>query len=318
MLRRSATEESSRRRMAPAWPLRVAEVGEEPKMLQKRRVSSAAAETTVSPSGDWARWRTRAVCPVSSQSLVMAGERQRQSWFWEKPWLETISLWCLDQRRAQTWEPVSTEWSMAPVWAFQNLMVRSAVPPPEARRLRCMGHQERALTAAWWWRRVTRGAHSRPSLAAPVALGASGGSREARCAPERAASQRQRKFSLPPEARVEPSAAQERPQTSCWWPTRVAVRWRWALASCWRTRASREPELTQRLTGFQASEPTRAEWPRMERTRVILVVSQSWTAAESVPTQRWAPPGAQETEVTQSPCSSWSSSETSLVAAFQR
>ena len=37
---------------------------------------------------------------------------------------------------------------MAPVCAFQNLIVRSAVPPPEASKLRCMGHQLNALTAA--------------------------------------------------------------------------------------------------------------------------------------------------------------------------
>ena len=46
--------------------------------------------------------------------------------------------------------------------------------------------------------------------------------------------------------------------------------------------------------------------------------SQSWTAALSVPTHRWDPPGAQLTDVTQSPCSNCNSSETSFVAAFQR
>ena len=35
------------------------------------------------------------------------------------------------------------------LFEFQKRMVRSAVPPPEARRLRCHGHQAIALTAAW-------------------------------------------------------------------------------------------------------------------------------------------------------------------------
>ena len=35
------------------------------------------------------------------------------------------------------------------LFEFQKRMVRSAVPPPDARRLRCHGHQAIALTAAW-------------------------------------------------------------------------------------------------------------------------------------------------------------------------
>lgn len=49
---------------------------------QKRRVSSAAALTTVVPSGLWARCSTRDVCPVSSATFAMEGYFQRQSWFW--------------------------------------------------------------------------------------------------------------------------------------------------------------------------------------------------------------------------------------------
>ena len=45
-----------------------------PKMFQKRRVSSAPAETTMEPAlGLAARWRTRAVWPVSSLTRVMLG-----------------------------------------------------------------------------------------------------------------------------------------------------------------------------------------------------------------------------------------------------
>lgn len=47
-----------------------------------------------------------------------------------------------------TWEPVSMELRRAPVWVFQNLMLRSAVPPPEASRFDWKGHQASAFTAA--------------------------------------------------------------------------------------------------------------------------------------------------------------------------
>ena len=36
----------------------------------------------------------------------------------------------------------------APVWVFQNLMERSAVPPPVASRLLWKGHHASAFTAA--------------------------------------------------------------------------------------------------------------------------------------------------------------------------
>ena len=74
----------------------------------------------------------------------------------------------------------------------------------------------------------------------------------------------------------------------------------------------------RKKTGFHARLPTRAVWPRIDRTNAMRDASQSWTAALSVPTHRWDPPGAQLTDVTQSPCSNCNSSETSFVAAFQR
>ena len=44
---------------------------------------------------------------------------------------------------------MSTDWTMASLFAFHILIARSAVPAPEARRLFCQGHQARAFTAAW-------------------------------------------------------------------------------------------------------------------------------------------------------------------------
>lgn len=56
-----------------------------PKHFQNLSVSSAAALATVVPSGDWARWSTRDVCPFISATLAIVGYFHRQSWFWENP-----------------------------------------------------------------------------------------------------------------------------------------------------------------------------------------------------------------------------------------
>ena len=53
-----------------------------------------------------------------------------------------------EQGCALTWDPVSMELRRAPVWVFQNVMLRAAVPPPEASRLAWKGHQASAFTAA--------------------------------------------------------------------------------------------------------------------------------------------------------------------------
>lgn len=64
-----------------------------------------------------------------------------------------------DQAMLQTWEPVSTvliRWVWGS-WVFQNRMVRSAVPPPEARRFDWVGDHAIAFTAAMWEVNVWRG-----------------------------------------------------------------------------------------------------------------------------------------------------------------
>ncbi len=99
-----------------------------------------------------------------------------------------------------TWLPVSMELSRAPVCMFQNLMQRSAVPPPEASRLAWKGHQARALTAAWCPNRVRTG--SRPPSSQTCSL-----------------------LSLPPEARCWPLGDHFKPQTSSAWPLSCAVMW---------------------------------------------------------------------------------------------
>ena len=90
------------------------------------------------------------------------------------------------------------------------------------------------------------------------------------------------------------------------------------VASTPSPRRARKKGDAAKSTGFHARLPTRAVWPRILLTKAMRDASQSCTAALSVPTHRWDPPGAQLTDVTQSPCSSCNSSDTSLVAAFQR
>ena len=53
------------------------------KHFQKRKVSSAAADTTVFPSGLCAMCNTRAVCPVNSAIFCMVGYFHKHSWFCE-------------------------------------------------------------------------------------------------------------------------------------------------------------------------------------------------------------------------------------------
>ena len=53
-------------------------------------------------------------------------------WFCEYPWVLTSSVEDCDHARLHTWDPVSVLCRHCPVSTFQNLMVRSAVPPPVA------------------------------------------------------------------------------------------------------------------------------------------------------------------------------------------
>ena len=61
-----------------------------------------APVTTVWPSGEEARYRTRIVWPVSVASLVMEGQRHTMIWFWLYPCVDTSSFTFLLQERLQT------------------------------------------------------------------------------------------------------------------------------------------------------------------------------------------------------------------------
>ena len=147
----------------------------------------------------WAMKRTLEVWPVSSAIFTIDGYFQRVSWFWENPWELSSSLSFLFHNKAHTWEPVSTEFKHAPVWVFQNFMLLSSPPPPEASKLLWKGHQARAFTAdvcssSLW-------SHCVAAFEDAIDL-----------------SHMNRRLSLPPLANCRPEGDHLSPQTSCWWP----------------------------------------------------------------------------------------------------
>ena len=92
-----------------------------------------------------------------------------------------------------------------PICVFQNLIHRSAVPPPEARRLFWKGDHARAFTAAWWPSNLNKGIVA--SLDEVVA----------------ATSHMFNRLSLPPLASCWPECDHLRPQTSWLCPSKVEV-----------------------------------------------------------------------------------------------
>lgn len=87
----------------------------------------------VSPEGFIARNSTRLECPVRVVTFSNVGYFHTTISLFEYPWVLTNYLVVLEKTRLQTWEPVSMLSSKLPSRVFQNLMVRSAEPPPEAR-----------------------------------------------------------------------------------------------------------------------------------------------------------------------------------------
>jgi len=148
-------------------------------------------------------------------------------------------------------------------------MVRSAVPPPVAKVWRCHGHQAMAFTAATCSVKVARGRTTVPAPLLPPPLLLLLAVAAAALA---AASHRQRRFSLPPEAKVAPSGDHARPQTSWVWATKALTTLRRCRRSWLRICESRPPEESHwpppplLLPPFQAKEATRARWPVRSRT----------------------------------------------------
>lgn len=127
------------------------------KTFQNLRVSSPAPVTIVLPSGLIARYKTLNECPVNVLILSIFGYFHIFISFCEYPCVLTISLRTLENIRLQTWEPTSTDFVVFPVKVFLNLIVRSAVPPPETSRQCWWGDHAIALTAALWSQNLRTG-----------------------------------------------------------------------------------------------------------------------------------------------------------------
>ena len=78
------------------------------KTFQNLNVSSPAPVTIVWPHGDIARYNTRILWPVNVATFLIVGYFQMMIWWWEYPWVETISLMFLENIKLHTWK--SKKW----------------------------------------------------------------------------------------------------------------------------------------------------------------------------------------------------------------
>lgn len=154
--------------------------------------------------------------------------------FNEYPWVLTNSLTFLPNIKLQTWDPTFIHLVSYPFIEFQNLMVLSAVPPPETNNPCWWGDHARALTAAVCFIKLKVG--------------------EFECNDQILSL-----LSLPPEANCCWSKDHFKPQTYCLWPTILLIV-SLVLRSLTRIFLSREP-LARMFKLFQAREPTLAVCP---------------------------------------------------------
>ena len=183
----------------------------------------------------------------------------------------TISFSVLENIKLQTWDPTSTVLTVEPVKVFLNLIVRSAVPPPDTKRPCWWGDHAIAFTAAAWSQNfiigyVFVGFHINNLL------------------------------SFPPEQSCCSSNDHFKPQTSCLCPISLLKNGLLLLKSRCKIVLSRDPVL--RIVEFQAIAPTLFECPCIIRILFILFISQIWTYPLFVPKEKWGPFRDQETEVT--------------------
>lgn len=228
----------------------------------------------VVPSGLIAKYKTRYVCPVSLSIFSIWGVFQIFISFSEYPWVLTNSLTFLANIKLHTCDPASTHLVSVPVIVFQNLIVRSAVPPPDTRSPCWWGDQARAFTAAVCFKKEAVG------MLDDIL-------------------QRFSLLSLPPEANCCPSNDHFNPQTSCLWPVILFMYSSPIRISRRRMFLSREP-LANTLLEFHAIAPTRPVCPRIVWIFLSLLQSQSWTSPEWVPTPRTFELGVKELLVTRS------------------
>ena len=162
---------------------------------------------------------------------------------------------------------------MDPVRVFLNLIVLSAVPPPETRSPCWWGDHVIALTAAVWSENFRMGSvlvvfHTNSLL------------------------------SFPPEHNCCSSGDHLRPQTYCLWPNNFLMKGELTRISLWRIVLSLDPVL--KIDEFQAIDPTLFVWPCIILILFILLTSQIWTSPLFVPTEKFGPFIDQATDVTES------------------
>lgn len=162
------------------------------------------------------------------------------SWLSLKPWELKSSRSCLFQSRQQTWEPVLTEFKHAPVLLFQNLMLWSPAPPPDASKLFWKGHQARAFTAEVC--SSMRWSHWVAEFVEAIDM-----------------FHMWRRLSFPPLANSFPDTDHFSPQISWLCPRYTPILWDPTLKSLLMIKQSIPPVVKMLL--FQSSDPTLDLWP---------------------------------------------------------
>mmetsp|Transcript_6390 Transcript_6390/g.26873 ORF Transcript_6390/g.26873 Transcript_6390/m.26873 type:complete len:242 (-) Transcript_6390:645-1370(-) len=200
-----------------------------------------------------------------------------------------------------------------PETAFQNLIVRSAVPAPDARSPRRCGLHAIALTAATCSANLHAGTCFRgfvkpvpaPPPRRPVVVAAE---EEARVPRVARASQTRSLLSLPPEASRSPHGDQRSPQTSCRCAAAILVHdgrdeEDASRTSRTQTDRSREPEARTSLPRHDRHPTRDACGPASSsrKTRFLARASQTETPPVRNPTARCVPPAVHATEHTESP-----------------
>lgn len=190
-----------------------------------------------------------------------------------------------------TWDPTSTVLIVAPVKVFLNLIVLSAVPPPETRRPCWWGDQAIAFTAAAW------------SQNFKIGYGLWG-------------FHINNLLSFPPEHSCCSSKDHLSPQTYCLCPMSLLKKGLLLLRSRWRIVLSLEPVLM--MVEFHAIAPTLLVWPCIILILFILLTSHICTYPLFVPREKCGPFKDQETDVTVSAIPRSHNFVTFELLAFQR
>ena len=193
--------------------------------------------------------------------------------------------------RLQTWDPTSTVFKVVPVKVFLNLIVLSAVPPPDTSNPCWWGDHAIALTAATWSLNLRTGSHEWLFHMSNL-------------------------LSFPPEQSCCSSGLHFSPQIYCLWPINLLTKEVLTLISLWSIVLSLEPVLS--IEEFQAMAPTLLVWPWRIRNLFILLTSQIWTSPLLVPKANIGPFSDQETEVAESETPRSQSLVTLEFEAFQR